>query len=185
MNKLNNKGFAISTILYGLLVVLMLLITLLMSTMSFNRKNSKDYTDEIRDNLEQKIYEAPTSVPDNPSVSDTTIPTISSKKVNCSSGDFLIELTITDDNKIDLNSIPSDLKMYYADGIGYQPASGVNVGRYYEPSVSENGTKVIVNYHVNIYQGITGWFLWPSNGAFCDIKGNCNGQAQIRNFCLN
>ena len=47
MKKLNNKGFAISTMLYGLLVVLILLITLLMGTMAFNRKNSREFTDIV------------------------------------------------------------------------------------------------------------------------------------------
>ncbi len=52
MKKLNNKGFAISTMLYGLLVVLILLITLLMGTMAFNRKNSREFTDIVIDELE-------------------------------------------------------------------------------------------------------------------------------------
>lgn len=52
MKKLNNRGFAISTMLYGLLVVLILLITLLMSTMSFNRENSREFTDTVIDELE-------------------------------------------------------------------------------------------------------------------------------------
>ena len=54
MNKLDNKGFAISTMLYGLLIVLILVITTLMGIMSFNRKNSKDFTDVIIDDLENQ-----------------------------------------------------------------------------------------------------------------------------------
>lgn len=54
MNKLNNKGFAISTMLYGLLIILILIITTLMSTMSFNRKNSKEFTDTIVEELEKE-----------------------------------------------------------------------------------------------------------------------------------
>lgn len=52
MKKLNNKGFAIGTILYGLLIVMVLLMSLLMSTMAFGRSNSKKYVDEIVNNLE-------------------------------------------------------------------------------------------------------------------------------------
>lgn len=52
MIKLNNKGFAISTILYGLLIVLVLIISLLMTTMSFTRKTSKEFVDNIVDELE-------------------------------------------------------------------------------------------------------------------------------------
>ena len=54
MNKLDNKGFAISTMLYGLLIVLILVITTLMGIMSFNIKNSKDFTDVIIDDLENQ-----------------------------------------------------------------------------------------------------------------------------------
>lgn len=52
MTKLNNRGFAISTILYGLLVVLILITTLIMSTMAFTRKNSKEFTENIARDLE-------------------------------------------------------------------------------------------------------------------------------------
>lgn len=52
MRKLNNKGFAIGTILYGLLIVMVLLMSLLMNTMAFGRSNSKKYVDEIANNLE-------------------------------------------------------------------------------------------------------------------------------------
>lgn len=62
MKKLDNKGFAISTILYGLLVVMILLTSLLMGTMSFSRKNSKNFTDDIRNNLEKNISIIPLSI---------------------------------------------------------------------------------------------------------------------------
>lgn len=52
MRKLNNNGFAIGTILYGLLIVMVLLMSLLMSTMAFGRSHSKKYVDEIANNLE-------------------------------------------------------------------------------------------------------------------------------------
>lgn len=53
MFKLNNNGFAVSTILYGLLIVLILIMTLIMSTMSFTRKNSKEFTDTVIEQLEK------------------------------------------------------------------------------------------------------------------------------------
>lgn len=59
MKKLNNKGFAIGTILYGLLIVMVLLMSLLMSTMAFGRSNSKKYVDEIVNNLEMKEEDPP------------------------------------------------------------------------------------------------------------------------------
>lgn len=52
MLKLNNKGFAISTMLYGLLVLVLLLVTLLMNTLSFTRRNSSEFVENIRKKLE-------------------------------------------------------------------------------------------------------------------------------------
>lgn len=52
MIKLNNNGFAISTLLYGLLIVLILIMSLIMSTMSFIRQNNKDFTSVIVKKLE-------------------------------------------------------------------------------------------------------------------------------------
>lgn len=51
---LNNKGFAISTMLYGLLIVIVLIVSLLMSTISFTRKTSKEFTETIVDQLEAR-----------------------------------------------------------------------------------------------------------------------------------
>ena len=52
VKKLNNKGFAISTVLYGLLIVLILITTLIIATMSSSRKNSAEFTENITRNLE-------------------------------------------------------------------------------------------------------------------------------------
>ena len=53
VRKLNNKGFAISTVLYGLLIVLILITTLIITTMSSSRKSSRQFTDNITRNLEK------------------------------------------------------------------------------------------------------------------------------------
>lgn len=55
VKRLNNSGFAISTMLYGLLIVMVLLLGLIMSTMSFTRNNSKKFTEQIKSDLESKI----------------------------------------------------------------------------------------------------------------------------------
>ena len=62
MKKLDNRGFAISTMLYGLIVVLMLLFTLVISTMAFNRKNSKDFVDITTEELESLKYNGDTGI---------------------------------------------------------------------------------------------------------------------------
>lgn len=51
MKKLNNKGFAISTLLYGLLLVAFLVVSLLMSIMSVNRKNTSTLIKKIEEEL--------------------------------------------------------------------------------------------------------------------------------------
>ena len=45
--RLNQKGFAVSTIFYGLVLVVSLLLFLLLSVDSFERKNTTDYTKAI------------------------------------------------------------------------------------------------------------------------------------------
>ena len=49
--KLNNKGFAISTIVYGLAVMGMLLIAMIMATLSNNRTNSYQLSKSIEEEL--------------------------------------------------------------------------------------------------------------------------------------
>ena len=51
MKKLNNKGFAISTLLYGLMLVAFLTVSLLMSIMSTNRKNTSTLIRKIEEDL--------------------------------------------------------------------------------------------------------------------------------------
>lgn len=51
MKKLNNKGFAISTILYSLLIMVFLIVALLMGIMSSNRQNTVSLVKTIEDEL--------------------------------------------------------------------------------------------------------------------------------------
>ncbi len=51
MKKLNNKGFAITTLIYGLAILGILLMTLLMSTMSQARSNNTEIVRSIEDEL--------------------------------------------------------------------------------------------------------------------------------------
>ena len=57
MNKLNNKGFAITTILFGTMLLFMLLLAALLSILSVYRKNMELLTDGvngIRSKIEMK-----------------------------------------------------------------------------------------------------------------------------------
>ena len=51
MKKVNNKGFAITTLLYGLMSVAFLIMTLLMGIMSQNRQNTSTLVDKIEEEL--------------------------------------------------------------------------------------------------------------------------------------
>lgn len=54
MKKINNRGFAISTMLYGLLIIMVLMMALLMSTLAFTRNNSKKFVNEVVDKLQKR-----------------------------------------------------------------------------------------------------------------------------------
>ena len=51
MFRLNNKGFAFSTILYGLLIMGIMVILLIMSTMQTNRSTNKNFVNTIEEEL--------------------------------------------------------------------------------------------------------------------------------------
>ena len=49
--KLNNNGFAISTVLYSLLIMVFLIVTLMMGIMASNRKSNRNLVETIEDEL--------------------------------------------------------------------------------------------------------------------------------------
>lgn len=51
MKKMNNKGFAVSTVLYSLLVMAALILFLLIGNLSFERKSTNDFVSNIEDEL--------------------------------------------------------------------------------------------------------------------------------------
>lgn len=54
---LNQKGFAVSTILYGLLLVMSFIMFLLLSVSSFERKNTDNYVKLITKELNECVEE--------------------------------------------------------------------------------------------------------------------------------
>ena len=59
MKKINNKGFAISTIIYSILIIAILIMGMLYSTIAFRKKTSSDFTHKVEEelnNLEIKSY---------------------------------------------------------------------------------------------------------------------------------
>lgn len=53
--RLNQKGFAVSTILYGLLLVMVFIIFLLLSINRFERKTTNDYVELISKELNECV----------------------------------------------------------------------------------------------------------------------------------
>lgn len=51
LKRLNNRGFAVSTLIYGLSILGLMLITMVMGTLSSTRANSKQIADSIEDDL--------------------------------------------------------------------------------------------------------------------------------------
>lgn len=51
MKKMNNRGFVISTVLYTLVIMVFLIVILLMSFMAASRRNTRNLTDTIEDEL--------------------------------------------------------------------------------------------------------------------------------------
>lgn len=51
VKNMNNKGFAISTILYGILLIGIMVINLLFSTLAFSKKQNNDYVKAVTDQL--------------------------------------------------------------------------------------------------------------------------------------
>lgn len=49
---MNNKGFAISTMLYGLIIIIVLVMVMILSIMAFNRKSNKEFNSSIMWELE-------------------------------------------------------------------------------------------------------------------------------------
>lgn len=57
MKRLNNKGFAISTILYGILAMASLILLLLIGTMSASKKNNDTFIQQIEADLNTCVDE--------------------------------------------------------------------------------------------------------------------------------
>ena len=53
--RLNQKGFAVSTILYGLLLVIVFIIFLLLSVNRFERRTTNDYVELISKELNECV----------------------------------------------------------------------------------------------------------------------------------
>lgn len=57
VKNMNNKGFAISTVLYGLVLLMSMLLFLLLGTMSFSRDNNSKMVEQIEEELNECVWQ--------------------------------------------------------------------------------------------------------------------------------
>ena len=159
MKRLNNKGFAISTMLYGLLIIIVLVFGLILSTMAFNRKTSKEFTSKIIEELESindssnyYICKMATSLHSETCTADKQC----SSKYNA--GDTIMygnlgtsEFKVGDAFDCDVNG---DLlhdeateRFYF---LGYEDSEKTKALLVYFGNVIKNGTSDSYNYNTNI-----------------------------------
>ena len=106
MKKLNNKGFAISTVLYAVLIMIVIIITLIMGIMQTNRKNTHDLVDQIEDELNRF------------SLKDTSFNSIDDKDNTITAQEYIVPFSQSGWYKIELwGSSSSDSKGSYTTGL--------------------------------------------------------------------
>lgn len=106
---MNNKGFAVSTMLYGLAILGFLLIIMLMSTVTSNRINTKELVSSIEEDLNRYSVSQTTITSSSPNVAENFIVTANH------GGWYKIELwsgQITSDKNADYKSMTVKLPEY-------------------------------------------------------------------------
>lgn len=155
MMKMNNKGFAISTMLYGLVVIIVLIMFAILSTMSFNRKSSKEFTSTIIDELENVDRIKTVKVGDYISMRPTTASFTTNKSITGYSTNQTIKpqelnlwrvLKINEDSTIDTISEYTSSNYVTLYGItGYSNLVGYlnELAKQYENSTYTVGSRIV------------------------------------------
>lgn len=165
--KLNNKGFAITAVLYGLLILFVILVSSYLLVLSAKKDRIDELVNEIEDSYNSL----------SPSVGDYVLytPTISSYKVDSSKTGYTEEtqyiypneldlwriLNINNDGTIDIISeYVSSTEVYFADLVGYKNLVGylnILASQYETEGITENSrhfgyngqTEYITNIDLN------------------------------------
>ena len=111
MKKLNIKGFAASTLLYGLMLVGFLVVSLLMSIMATNRKNTSTLVKKIEEEL-NRYSETATLITSTDGAQEYIVP-------NGKSGWYKIELWGAAGKTLDLTAETSTSRGAYVSGLVY------------------------------------------------------------------
>lgn len=197
---INNKGFAISTLLYGLLVVVMLILTLIISTMAYNRSSTKSLISEVISDLELNHSSSASSNPSSPttpSSDDITAPIItitsfSSLSLYNTYSNIKFDLSISDSSNIKFDSSRSYGYAYFnvVKYPGYVLANKLLArGTIGSCNSTNTSCKIVIDslsipsqecgglYACNLF------FEMPES-VFCDEYNNCTsgGRIQLYNF---
>lgn len=150
MKKLNNKGFAISTLLYGLMLVAFMVVGLLISIMSTNRKNTSTLVRKIEEEL-NRYSETATEITSTDGSQEFIVP-------YGQAGWYKIELWGMPASNVDATNEENKKKAGYASGVIYLEE---NTHLYfYIGSYSHNGGRVCGGKSVG---GATDVRLQPGN----------------------
>ena len=161
--KLNNKGFAISTILYGLLVLIVLTTSLILGTMAFMRKNSKNFVDDVKKNLENTDTKSPTI-----EIIDFKVYVSNTNNVGTYGNENRLEIPIGNNGRICTKNYSNN---YYVFDFEYSI------------SVCDDNNVTLLNKNLELMYREVGIYGETSDNNFCTVnnfgegvssEGNCN-----------
>ena len=149
---MNNKGFAISTMLYGLIIIIVLVMVTILSTMAFNRKTNKEFASSIQNDLENMeksrkievgsyIYMMP--LRNSYSYNDSGVSTPQS--VDLSELSLWRVLKISDDGIVAISHYTSTNSVAFYGPMGYANYVGVlnNIAKQYQDNRYTVGSRMI------------------------------------------
>lgn len=174
MKKMNNKGFAVSTMLYGLLIVIVLVMGMIISIMAFNRKNSKEFTQTVVDELEKNIT-TPVTV-QTPYSTKRHYESIGDAVADAPEGSkIIVQSDITETNTINIGKNIAEINLSGKKINGcISIASGSKV-KISNGSIDCNGSVPTIynNGELTITDGTYTYSGSSSNSLFNDSGGSC------------
>lgn len=178
--KLNNKGFAITTVLYGTLVLFLLLITSMLGMLSLNKDRMKKLESgakEIINNANIKVDNSCTIIQDNITqylISGRNYGTELTLKVNFENPDYISSYYWNDNNKNTETLTITSIGTYYVnfkDTFGEEGSCSVDVA-----STNENGIRTC-----NVFSG---WSSSLEYYQYDDVSAPTKAQAESSNYCF-
>lgn len=151
MKKINNKGFAISTMLFGLLIVVVLILGITISIMAFNRKNSKEFGEKLIDDLERGNSLVPSKLCKRATILHTEKCSNTDASYYCQADGYALNGTITYGN-LGTKGILASGDAFDCDVNGDGVYDSSTERFYYVTDIDENSSVFI--YYNNVTGGI-------------------------------